>query len=124
VFLQHEGLVVNRKKTYRLYREENLQVRRRNKKRESTNIQRIPLKTPESRNMRWSMDFVSDSLISYRCFRVLNIVDDFSKESVAQLVDTSIGGKRVVRLLDDLIDFHGKPESIVVAKPICKEILQ
>lgn len=114
VFLQHEGLVINRKKTYRLYKEEKLQVRRRNKKRKRHNCQRISLRTPEARNIRWSMDFVSDSLMSFRRFRVLNIVDDFSKESIAQLVDTSIGGKRVARLLDDLIDFHGKPESIVV----------
>lgn len=99
--LKMEGLVVNHKKTWRLYREEGLQVRRRKRKRLAPRP-RIPLEQPGGPNMRWSLDFVSDQLANGRRFRVLNIVDNFSRVCPGQIVDFSISGARLARFLDDL----------------------
>ena len=98
--LRTEGLVVNPKRTYRLYREEGLQVR--TKRRKKLIRPRIPMLVPTSINQRWSMDFVSDQLANGRRFRILNIVDDYSREIVLQIVDFSISGYRLARLLDQL----------------------
>ncbi len=113
VLLRNEGLVMNRKKTYRLYREEGLQVRRR-KRRRLPRRERLPLTVPERRNARWSMDFVSDALWTGRRFRALGIVDDCTRESPAILTDFSIPGARITRLLDELALCHGLPEEIVM----------
>lgn len=112
VLLRREGLVINHKRTYRLYRDEGLAVRTKKRKR-LAGRERVPLAAPERRNQRWSMDFVSDSLCSGRRFRVLNIVDEHTRESPGQLVDLSISGERVARLLDQLAVLHGLPEEIV-----------
>lgn len=69
--------------------------------------------TPSTINQRWSMDFVSDQLASGRRFRVLNVVDDFSREVIGQLVSVSISGQQVARYLTQLIEIRGKPRSIV-----------
>ena len=98
--LRAEGKVINPKRTYRIYREEGLQVR--TKKRKKLIRPRIPMLAPESVNQHWSMDFVSDQLANGRRFRVLNIVDDYSREFVLQLADFSISGNRVGRELDQL----------------------
>jgi len=98
--LRHEGLVKNRKRTYRIYTEESLQVR--TKKRKKLTRPRIPMLVPTRCNERWSIDFVSDQLAEGRRFRVLNIVDDFSRECVGQLTDTSISGARLARFLSEL----------------------
>ena len=95
--LKAEGLVINRKHTYRLYTEEGLQVR--TKKRKKIQCPRMPMEIPLVDNVRWSMDFVSDQLSSGRRFRVLNVVDDFNRELLGQLVSVSISGKQVVRFL-------------------------
>ena len=95
-----EGRVVNFKRTYRLYREEGLQVRR--KRRKKLIIPRIPMIVPSAVNERWSVDFVSDQLANGRRFRVFNVVDDFSRECVLQIVDFSISGQRLVNELDRL----------------------
>ena len=113
VLLRREGLVINHKRTYRLYRDEGLAVRTKKRKR-LAGRERVPLVAPERRNQRWSMDFVSDSLCSGRRFRVLNIVDEYTRESPGQLVDLSISGQRVTRLLDQLAIRHGLPEEIVM----------
>ena len=68
---------------------------------------------PTAVNQRWSMDFVSDQLATGRRFRVLNVVDDFSREMVGQLVSISISGHHVARYLSELIEARGKPEAIV-----------
>lgn len=107
--LKTEGLVVNPKRTYRIYREVGLQVR--TKRRKKLIRPRIPTLVPDSVNQRWSMDFVSDQLANGRCFRILNIVDDFSRECVLQVVDFSIFGERVARELD-LVE-RKLPKSIV-----------
>lgn len=108
--LSAEGLVINRKRTYRVYREEGLQVR--TKRRKKLTRPRVPMLVPDRPNMRWSMDFVSDQLANGRRFRVLNVVDDFSRECVLQLADTSISGQRVARALDQL--GRPLPKTIVV----------
>lgn len=95
--LKAEGLVINKKRTYRIYTEESLQVR--TKKRKKLQRPRQPMVLPTAANQRWSMDFVSDQLSHGRRFRVLNIVDDFTKEMVGQLASVSITGNQVARFL-------------------------
>lgn len=108
--LKSEGLVVNQKRTYRLYSEEGLQLRKRKKKK--LDRPRMPMIVPIKADVRWSMDFVSDQLSNGRRFRVLNVKDDYSKELVGQLVAFSIGGKQVARFLDQLIDSRRAPKQI------------
>jgi len=110
--LKAEGLVVNEKRTYRIYREEKLQVRRKRRKRLQRR-DRVPMPIPVGPNQRWSMDFVSDQLATGRRFRVLNVVDDYSRECVGQIVDFSISGERVSRLLDRLAFERARPEAII-----------
>lgn len=109
--LKGEGLVVNKKHTYRLYTEENLQVR--TKKRKKLIRPRMPMEVPTAINQRWSMDFVSDQLSNGRRFRVLNVVDDYSREMVGQMVSVSISGRQVSRFLSQLIEQRGKPKKII-----------
>jgi putative transposase len=90
--LRSAGLVLNHKRTHRIYCEEGLQVR--TKKRKKLTRPRIPLPVPDRINERWSIDFVSDQLANGRRFRVFNNVDDFSRECLLQLVDFSISGQR------------------------------
>lgn len=110
-FLKQEGLVVNRKRTYRIYTQLGLQVR--TKKRKKLIRPRIPMLVPTRPNERWSIDFMSDQLASGRRFRVLNIVDDFSRECVGQLVDTSISGLRLARFLTELGRHRPLPKTLV-----------
>lgn len=110
--LRREGAVVNHKRVYRLYREEGLSVRKRPRKRLAR--ARVPASVPIAPNVRWSMDFVSDSLADGRKLRVFNVVDDYSREALIMKVDTSIGGQRVARLLDEQAAVRGEyPQSIV-----------
>ena len=111
--LRTEGLDVNAKKTYRIYREEALQVRRKARKRQLAR-DRIPMPRLGTCNQCWSMDFISDQLATGRRFRVLNVVDHYSRECVGQIVDYSISGKRVSQWLDQLAVTRGRPESIVM----------
>ncbi len=72
-------------------------------------------------NQRWSLDFVHDQLVTGRRFRVLNIVDDVTRECLRAVVDTSISGRRVVRELADLIAERGSPKMIVSDNVLCLE---
>ena len=92
---------MNSKKLYRLYREEKLMVRRRGGRKRALGT-RAPMVLPLTINQRWSLDFVSDTLSDGRRFRILAIVDDFSRECLTLVVDTSLGGVRVVRELERL----------------------
>ncbi|PWR17929.1 IS3 family transposase [Zavarzinia aquatilis] len=112
ILLCREGLVVNRKKVQWLYREEGLSVRRRRGRRRAVGT-RAPLMLPALPNQRWSLDFVHDQLGDGRRFRVLNIVDDETRECLRAVVDTSLSGRRVVRELTELIAERGKPQMIV-----------
>ncbi len=113
IMLQREGLVVNHKRTERLYREEGLALRRKRKRKGATGA-RVITPPPVRPNQRWSMDFVSDSTVTGRRFRALTIVDDYSRECPAIEVDTSLGGARVVGVLERLAETRGLPEVITV----------
>ena len=110
--LAREGHAMNSKKLYRLYREEKLMVRRRGGRKRALGT-RAPMVLPLTINQRWSLDFVSDTLSDGRRFRILAIVDDFSRECLTMVVDTSLGGVRVVRELERLTLERGTPQVIV-----------
>lgn len=110
--VRREGHILNRKKTQRLYREEGLSVRRRRSRKWATGT-RAPLLIEVKANARWSLDFVNDQFGSGRRFRILNVIDDVTKECLAAIPDTSISGRRVARELDAIIARCGKPGLIV-----------
>jgi putative transposase len=110
--LRREGMVVNHKRVYRLYRLAGLSVRRKRRKRIAARA-RVALPSATRPNQRWSMDFVSDATGGGRRFRVWTIVDDFTRESLALVVDTSLSGGRIGRELQRLIDARGKPDLVV-----------
>lgn len=112
ILLQREGVHMNRKKLYRLYSEEGLAARRRRGRKRPTGT-RVPMTLPDGPNQRWSLDFVADALSWGRRFRILAIVDDFTREALALVVDTSIGERRLARQLDTLIARRGRPATIV-----------
>lgn len=112
VLLRREGHVMNRKKTYRLYREEGLSVRRRRGRKKASGT-RAPLLVVCQPNARWSVDFVQDQFVWGRRFRIFNVIDDVTKECLAAVVDTSLSGRRVARELSALIERRGKPGLIV-----------
>jgi putative transposase len=108
VLLRREGVVVNHKKLRRLYGEERLQVRRRGGRKRALGT-RAPMALPQDANQRWSLDFVSDMLLDGRRFRILAVVDDFTRECLCLVADTSLSGTRVARELDGLVARRGKP---------------
>lgn len=112
ILLGREGIVMNHKKLRRLYREERLQVRRRGGRKRALGT-RAPMTLPQGPNQRWSLDFLSDAMTDGRRFRILAIVDDFTRECLALVADTSLPGLRVVRELDDLMRTRGRPAMIV-----------
>jgi putative transposase len=112
LLLGREGLHLNHKKLRRLYREERLQVRRRGGRKRALGT-RAPITVPQGPNQRWSLDFVSDTLTDGRRFRILTVVDDYSRECLCLLADTSLSGTRVARELDILIAERGRPTTCV-----------
>lgn len=112
VLLSREGLHMNHKKLRRLYREERLQVRKRGGRKRAVGA-RVPMAIPQGANQRWSLDFVSDAIGGGRRFRIFSVVDDFTRECLALVADTSLSGVRVARELDTIITRRGKPCSIV-----------
>src|SRR5262244_1813557 len=102
ILLRREGTHMNHKKLRRLYREERLQVRRRGGRKRALGS-RAPIVLPQGPNQRWSLDFASDALSDGRRFRILAVVDDFTRECLAPVADTSLAGLRVVRELDGLV---------------------
>ena len=111
--LKREGLILNHKRTERIYREERLSLRIRKRKKRSSAL-RIELPKPERANQHLAMDFISDQLWQGRRFRVLTLVDLFTRECPVLEVDTSIGGMRVAHVLDRLVAMRGVPEVIRV----------
>lgn len=109
--LWNKGYGWNHKRIYRVYTDMKLNIRRRAKKRLPDRIKQ-PLAVPASPNQVWSIDFMSDSLIDGRKFRLLNILEDFNRESLAIEVDTSLPSLRVIRVLERLIQQRGKPANI------------
>ena len=84
----------NWKKLYRLYREERLTVRKRGGRKRALGT-RAPMTLPQDANQRWSLDFVSDTLTDGRRFRILCVIDNFSRECLATVADNSLSGERV-----------------------------
>ena len=110
--LKQRGWHVNRKRVQRLYRLENLAVRRRGKRKRSQ-LPRPVRTLPTRANERWSMDFMSDSLASGRRFRCLNIIDEFTRECLAIEVSHSLPAVRVIEVLERLRTTRGLPTVIV-----------
>ena len=112
VLLRRDGEPSGINRIYRLYREEGLTVRKRRARRRAVGS-RAPILVEAKANARWSLDFVHDQLACGRRFRILNVVDDVTRECLAAIPDTSISGRRVARELTGLIERRGKPGMIV-----------
>lgn len=112
ILLRREGERSGINRIYRLYREEGLTVRKRRARRRAVGT-RAPILVEAKANARWSLDFVHDQFACGRRFRILNIVDDVTRECLAAIPDTSISGRRVARELSALIERRGKPGLIV-----------
>ncbi|MCP1986659.1 transposase InsO family protein [Bradyrhizobium sp. USDA 4539] len=89
VLLKLEGYLVNQKKPFRLYRPERLMDRRRGSRKRALGT-RAPMVVPIAPNDRWSLDFVSDQLTDGRCFRILTVVDECTRECLALVANTSL----------------------------------
>jgi transposase InsO family protein len=112
ILLREQGEPSGINRIYRLYREEGLTVRKRKARRRAIGT-RTPILVEARVNARWSLDFVHDQFARGRRFRILNIVDDVTRECLAAIPDTSISGKRVARELTMLVEARGKPGMIV-----------
>jgi putative transposase len=111
VMLRREGWKVNTKRVYRIYREENLGVRTAKRKKRSAQM-RVPLPEPTRPNQRWSMDFVSERLADGRWFRILTVIDQYTRECLCAYADRSQTGEKVVTQMKRLAVMRGMPESI------------
>jgi putative transposase len=117
LMLKAEGLVVNRKRvsrkrTYRLYKALVMQVP--SKRRKKLVLPRTTIAVPTRVHERWSLDFVHDQLANGQRIGFLNIVDDYSRDCVGQLINTSISGLRLTRYVDELSRTRSLPKSIVM----------
>ena len=112
ILLRREGIEVNHKKLFRLYREERLTVRKRGGRKRALGT-RAPMTIPQDRNQRWSLDFVSDALIDGNRFQILCVIDNFIRECLATVVDNSVSGVRVARALDRIASVRGFPCMVV-----------
>ena len=113
ILLKREVGVLNHKRVYRLYQQEGLAVRRQKRKRVMA-MPRVATTRPWQRGEAWAMDFMQDTLADGRRFRTLNLLDTVSRECLAIEVDTSLPGQRVVRVLDQVVAWYGKPQQITI----------
>lgn len=111
--LRRKGYRCNHKRLYRVYKLLKLNIRRKMKRRLPQRVKQ-PLVVPEGLNQVWSMDFMSDSLVDGRRFRILNIIDDYNRESLWLEIDTSLPSLRVIRVLERLVEMRGTPQRIRV----------
>ena len=112
VLLRREGVAINHKRLFRIYREEKLSVRKRGGRKRALGT-RAPMFIPLMPNQRWSLDFVSDQFTDCRRFRVLTVIDDCTRECIALVADTSLSGRRVARELNQLMLQRGVPKMVV-----------
>jgi putative transposase len=112
ILLRREGVVINHKRLFRLYREERLTVRKRGGRKRALGT-RAPLTIPQGPNQRWSLDFAAEVLSCGRRLRILVVIDDFSRECLALVADRSLTGHRVARELDRIAELRGLPLMIV-----------
>ncbi|OBQ46467.1 hypothetical protein SP90_12240 [Halodesulfovibrio spirochaetisodalis] len=106
-----QGFAWNHKRVYRIYKELELNLRIKPKRR----LKRAtpdPLVVPDAPNQSWSMDFMYDQLADGRSFRLLNVIDDFNREGLGIEIDFSLPAERVIRSLNQVIEWRGKPQSI------------
>lgn len=106
ILLRREGEPSGVNRIHRLHREEGLSVRKRRAHRKAIGA-RVPILLEAKPNARWSTDFVRDPLAHGQRFRILNIVDDVTKQCLCAIPDTSISGRRVARELKAIIERHG-----------------
>jgi putative transposase len=109
--LQKKGFKWNHKRVYRVYTAMKLNIRRRAKKRLPARVKQA-LFQPQEKNQVWSLDFMHDSLWDGRTFRLLNVIDDYNREVLAIEADTSLPTLRVIRVLERIIQWRGKPNMI------------
>ena len=112
LLLAREGIRMNHKKLRRLYREERPQVRRRGGRKRALGT-RAPMTLPAGPNQRWLLDFASDTLSDGRRFRILCVIDDFSRRCLALVADRSLSGRRVARELDAIAVAGARPTTVV-----------
>lgn len=103
----------NHKRVYRVYVSMGLNIRRKRKRRLPTRV-KSPHILPVDCNITWSADFMQDTLINGKSFRVFNVIDDHNREALMSTIDTSLGARRITRELDRLIQWRGAPETIRV----------
>jgi putative transposase len=112
LFLRNvKGFVWNHKRVYRIYRELELNLRIKPKKR-LVREKPQPLAEPGAINLCWSMDFMHDTLADGRSYRLFNVIDDFNREGLCIDADFSLPALRVIRALEQVIEWRGKPEMI------------
>lgn len=111
ILLRREGFTINHKRTYRIYKEAGLGLRKRKKKCPAE--RRGKPEAVISPNTRWSFDFVSDAIANGRRIRVLTVIDEATRECLALEVDTSLTGKRVVSVLNRIAFFRGYPKGVL-----------
>lgn len=111
ILLKAEGLKINHKRVYRIYKELGLKVMKRSGRKKAVGTRGV-LDKPTGPNVKWSLDFVSDRLSCGRRIRILTVVDDFTRECIKLTVETSLTGKRVAKELSELICDRGKPKFI------------
>jgi putative transposase len=110
VLMQRDGVRVNHKRLYRVYREAGLCLRR--KKRKHCMRSGLPVSQTTAANQEWALDFAHDVLAAGRVIRVLSVVDTYTRECLALEVDTGFASRRVTRVLDEVIARRGKPLGI------------
>jgi len=112
VLLRREGWLINRKRVYRIYREEGLSMRLKPPRRRKSIVLRTDRPTAQAINQTWSMDFMADNLSDGRKIRLLTIVDNFSRECVALDVAVNFKGTDVAQVLTRVVADRGKPRWI------------
>jgi putative transposase len=106
-----KGYGWNHKRVYRIYRELSLNLRIKPNKRLNREVP-LPLAVPEKENECWSMDFMHDQLADGRSCRLFNVIDDFNREGLIIDADISLPAERVIRSLEQIIEWKGKPKAI------------
>jgi len=112
ILLQREGWKVNHKRVYRLYKQEGLVMRSKRPKRHISACRRVERPIADHPNESWSMDFMSDELYNGQRIKLLTLVDNFTRESLAIKVDQRLGGHGVVEVLMSVAQERGLPEKI------------
>jgi len=112
MMLKREGVKINHKKVYRIYRECGLKVLKRGGRKRALGSRKVHGR-PSAPNEQWALDFVHDAFADGRRVRLLTVIDTYTRECLSIFVDTSINGRKVTEVLNKLIDANGKPNTIL-----------